>query len=202
MQLNRTLKRVLAKAQKGFTLIELAIVGLFLGILAVYAISQFTGGGADKAKAQSLYEAATKVTDNWSLIVMECGMSKSFGSTAAIAKANLSYVLGTSSTAPTGTTATCLAAAGARTLSGLASGGAGTEKVQGFTIEVADVGTAGHVGVTFKGVPANVFSNAYEKFGTGAAITATSTVAASATAPFAFTAESSGTRDITFVRPL
>lgn len=206
MQLNRTLKRVLAKAQKGFTLIELAIVGLFLGILAVYAISQFTGGGADKAKSAALYEAATKLTDNWSLITMECGISKSVGgttSTAATNKANLSYLLGTSSTLPTGTNATCIANSGARVMGSLSSGAAGSEKVQGFDVQIADVGSAssGVVGVTFKAVTPSVFAAAFEKYGPGG--TAAASVTAATTTPFAYgVADASGNRDITFVRPL
>ncbi|MFY7950254.1 MAG: hypothetical protein ACOVRP_13660 [Gemmatimonas sp.] len=206
MQLNRSLKRVLAKAQKGFTLIELAIVGLFLGILAIYAVSQFTGGGADKAKANSLYEAATKMTDNWSLIAMECGISKSVGGTTGSGKtnkANLSYLLGTSGTAPTGTNATCLSQSGARPLSGVSAGAAGSETVQGFAVSIADIGSAssGVVGISYAVVTPSVFQAAYDRFGPGG--TPAASLTASASTPFAWSAaDASGNRTITFVRPL
>ncbi len=206
MHLTRLLKRAVPKAQKGFTLIELAIVGLFLGILAIYAVSQFTGGGADKAKASSLHDAATKLTGNWALITMECGIGKSVGGTtgsAATNKANLSYLLGTSATAPTGTTTTCLAQSGAKPLSSVSTGGAGAEQVQGFTAEIADIGSAGSgvVGVTFKSVTPSVFQAAFDKFGAGG--TPAASVAAAVGIPFAYgTADASGHRDITFVRPL
>jgi Tfp pilus assembly protein PilE len=205
----RNLKAVRASAQKGFTLIELAVVGLFLGLLAVFAITQFSNASTDKAKANSLNEAVSKVADNWALLVMECGASKSIGGTTASAatnKANLSFLMGTASalpTAPTGITAACVAASGIRPLVGLSSGGAGAEKINGYTVEVADIGSAGsgYIGVTFKAVPKGVFDAALEKFGPGGA--AAASVAAATTTPFAYgTAAADGARDVTFVRPL
>jgi type II secretory pathway pseudopilin PulG len=211
---NRYLKNLRKAMKKGFTLIELAIVGLFLGLLAVFAISQFSGAATDNTRAVSLYEASTKLSDNWSILTQQCGVASDIdavpmtaGSTATTGNAakNVSLLLGNlavNDTAPN-TFKTCYDAAGIRPLTGLASGAAGSEKVSSYAVTAAATADKRFLAVTFTGVPASVFNAAALKYaGVTTAPAAATTVAIGSNVAFAFTAETAGLRNVTFVRPL
>lgn len=205
--IRRHLRTAKAAVQKGFTLIELAVVGLFLGLLAVFAISQFSGAATDNTKAVAMFEASQKLSDNWAMLAQSCGVSSNVtttvvgsGAAATTAGKNLSMLLGTAPASATYTS--CYNSSGIRPLAGLATGAAGAEKFEGATIELTSV-DARNMGVVFKGVPSNVFEAVFLKYsGSTTLPLATAAAAASASVRFGYTAESGGTRDVTFVRPL
>ena len=151
----RKLKLAKKAAQKGFTLIELAIVGLFLGLLAIFAITQFSGSATNTTKANGLYEASTKISDNWSLVAQSCGISTDITATdltggASAAADNLNMLLGSASASAT--YSACVASSGIRPLNGLATGGT-TPLVQGYAVSVTNPTLSGRqtVAVTFSG---------------------------------------------------
>lgn len=207
MSLNTKLKRVAARRSKGFTLIELAIIGLFLGLLAVFAISQFGSTATDNTKGSAMMEAAQKMSDNWAILAQTCGVSTQVGtalvgSGAATTTAgkNMSLLLGTAPVAAA--YADCYKQAGVRPLLGASSGAAGAETINGLSPELATDATGTYMYVRYKQVPANLFTALNSKYGSGAAVAATATVAEGGNVSFAYTAEASGTRTVTFVRPL
>lgn len=205
--IRRHLRAAKAAVQKGFTLIELAVVGLFLGLLAVFAISQFSGAATDNTKAVAIFEASQKISDNWAMLAQSCGVNSNVtttvvGSGAATTTAgkNLSLLLGTA--APSATYTACYNSSGIRPLAGLASGAAGAEKFETSAIELTSVDSR-NMGVVFKGVPANVFEALFLKYsGSTTLPLATASATPSSSVRFGYTAEASGARDVTFVRPL
>lgn len=161
--IRRPLQAVRRSAQKGFTLIELAIVGLFLGLLAIFAISQFSGSATATTRANSIFEATTKIADNWAMVSQACGISSDItiaslasatgatttSGTAATATANLDVLLGVT---PPGTYyQSCYNSAGIRPLNGVATGGAGGELIQKLpvTIGLLQVNGKNAVGITY-----------------------------------------------------
>lgn len=207
--LRRNLKLARQVAQKGFTLIELAVVGLFLGLLAVFAISQFSGAATDTTKASTMFEAAQKISDNWAILAQACAIptaittaNVSAGTATAAEDKNLSLLLGTAGPATAYTD--CYNVSGIRPLTGLSAGAQGAEKINDLTVKLAAVsGTTRHVAVTYKSVPANTFAAIYLKYsGSTTLPDAATTVAVASTTPLAYTAETGGVRDVTFVRPL
>lgn len=205
--IRRRLSAAKAAVQKGFTLIELAIVGLFLGLLAVFAISQFSGAATDNTRATAMFEATQKISDNWAMLAQSCGVSSNVtaievgtGAAPTVAGKNLSLLLGT---APPATAYTaCYNASGIRPLAGMTTGAAGAERFEGSALVLTSVDSR-NLGVTFQSVPANVFEAMFLKYAGSSTLPApTASVAASSTNRFAYTAETAGARSVTFVRPL
>lgn len=199
----RRLKDIRRSLNKGFTLIELAIVGLFLGLLAVFAISQFSGSATDNTRANSLVEASQKLADNWSLIAQQCGISTdvtavSLTGGASAADNNLSLLVGNAS--PSATYTSCINLSGVRAMSGLTTGAAGAEKVNDFVVDL-NTPSAGKFGVAYQAVPDQLALVLWTK------LTGQTTLPAAAdatTAPNAITlgAPTSGKRTVTLVRAL
>lgn len=213
--LSRRTHAAARKLQRGFTLIELAIVGLFLGLLAIFAISQFTAAATDTTRANGLIEASRKVADSWALISQSCGVSTDIsatnisdgsGATAVlIARENLSVLLGTR---PVRTThERCFATSGVRPLSGVSQGAAGAEAIQGHVVTVSNLTVSGRnaLAMTLAGVPDSVTLPLYNRLSSVAgAATATAVPATADTTDngVRFSAPVGGTRTVTLIRVL
>lgn len=197
---------------KGFTLIELAIVGLFLGLLAVFAITQFSGSATDSTRANGLYEATTKMADNWALVSQQCAIPSditqtavSAGTAATTQGKNISMLLGNVGAAAA--YQTCVTASGIRPLNGMSTGVQGSETIQGYTVTAANatLNNRNAVAITYTAVPENVILPLYNKYSSAAgAATATALPAAADTtdSEIRFTVATSGKRDLTIIRPL
>lgn len=210
---NRALKQSRKSVQKGFTLIELAIVGLFLGLLAVFAISQFSGSATDSTRANGLGESAQKIADNWALVSQACGVDSNVttlnmvtNAATGAAAGNLSMLLGNS--APNAAFTNCFNQSGVRPLNNLTQGAAGSEAIYGYTVTLGNTTVNGRNAMTvaFANVPENVFLALYNKLSSvSGAASATSVPAATTdtTDPaIRFSANASGRRTITLVRAL
>lgn len=220
--LKKTLSFVTRKAQQGFTLIELAIVGIFLGLLAVFAISMFASSATDTTKGKSIYEAVSKIGDNWGILAQSCGVSNDITSSLisndAVAtgtgRKNLSMLLGTAkptvATDPIVTSAyvACYNNSGVKPLNGVSTGAAGAEKISGYSISgVANVTVAGKpaVAITLSAVPENIVLAMYNSYSSVAGANSASALPAAADtsdAQVRFTTATAGARDLTIVRPL
>ena len=197
-------------AQKGFTLIELAIVGIFLGLLAVFAISQFGGSATNTTRANAVNEAATKIADNWSIIAQQCNTSTdvtaiSLTGGASPAANNLSMLVG--NTQPSATYQACYNQSGVRPLAGISTGAAGAEQVQGYTVSVSNgtVGASNAMLVQLAGVPDSVTLALYNKLSSVAGANSATTVPAAAdtTDPqIRFSTATAGLRTVTIVKVL
>ena len=178
----RALTQSRKAAQKGFTLIELAIVGLFLGLLAIFAISQFTGSATDQTRANSLVDASAKITDTWSLIAQNCGvttainvssgtgadlsLAKSGTATAATGVNNLKVLMGI--TAAHADWSTCLSNTGFKPMAGLGVTSGSTVAIQGYDVGIDAATSASKLALTFA-VPSTVGNLVVTKLGTAAA---------------------------------
>lgn len=211
MALRTTLLKSAARhPRKGFTLIELAIVGLFLGLLAVFAITQFTGAAADSVKANSLYEASLKLGTGWQALVLNCGVNPDItatpvgsGGAASTAGQNLSMLLGSASASAT--YAKCVSDSGIKPLSGLSTGAAGAESIQGFPVTLTGALVQGRPAmlVNFSNVPETVFMGLYNKHSATNGADTTSSVAATTSETndvmLRFTASAAGSRTVTVI---
>jgi Tfp pilus assembly protein PilE len=205
--LNRS-KRVTGMYQKGMTLIELAIVGIFLGLLALFGVSQFSGSATDTTKASGLYEAAGKIADSFTLASQTCGTSTDVTASALAttpsAAATLSVLLGTAQPATAQTA--CFSQSGVRPLAGLSKGAAGSETVYDFPIALSNPGAnLKAIGVSVSNVPEALALAMYNKYSSvnGAKSATTLPATADSTdAQLRFSVATSGTRTVTIVRPL
>lgn len=77
--MNIHLKRApLGKRQKGFTIAELAIVVLIIGIVGAIIASRFTGSGVSTARAQALSTAADSLAEMTRVIANRAGTTNVF----------------------------------------------------------------------------------------------------------------------------
>lgn len=112
--------------QVGFTLVELAIVGLFLGLLSVFAISQFNRGVTSRINSEVYLDVANKVGTAWAALYSACSISPDISSidlTTGMstdpllnAKNNLKVLFGLASISPQ--YSVCYSASGIRPLQG------------------------------------------------------------------------------------
>jgi type II secretory pathway pseudopilin PulG len=191
MNVTRRLARRTGRAlQKGFTLIELAIVGLFLGLLAVFAVTQFTGAATNETRANSIIEASQKITDNWSLVAQACGLASAMnaattmgadltlgnavnsGTAGATGTNNLRWLVGAGGTLHTSYQA-CVGSTGIRQMAGLAVLDGATLRMNGYAMDVA-AGTTGTVlALSFGNVPAAVSDLVVRRLGGSAVVSGT-----------------------------
>lgn len=194
------------RKSKGFTLIELAIVAVFLGLLAIFAVSQFSGSATDATRANAMKDAATKIGQSWSMATTACGISTSVGvsplAATASASNNLSVLLGTLPVNPT--YASCFSAAGVKPMSGLTQGVQGAETLFTFPVTLASpAGTSPRtLEVSFGNVPDSIALQMYNKNSSAANAASATTMPAAAdtTDPLMrFTAPTAGARTVTLL---
>lgn len=214
--IRQRLKALRRSAQRGFTLIELAIVGLFLGLLAIFAITQFSGSATDTTKANGLFEATTKIADNWSLIAQTCGISNDItaidlttGAASATAAANnLDVILGVTVPAP-GAMQTCFNSSGVRPLNGVSTGTAGVETVQGYAVTAGTLSANGRnalkitYGNATKYLPDTLILPLFNKYSSVTNASSTTTLPAAAdTSDKAIQFGASGARNLLLIKNL
>lgn len=210
-KLRQHLKAVRKAANKGFTLIELAIIGLFLGLLAVFAVSQFSSGASDTTRVTGMQEVAQKISDNWALLAQSCGVSQDVtalnlvtNTATSAAAGNLSLLLGNST--PHATFTNCFNQSGIRPMTNMARGSAGSETVYDYPVTLGSTTVGGRPAmlVNFAGVPENIALIAYNKFSSAAgAATATALPASDTTdTSLRLSTATAGKRTVTFVRIL
>jgi prepilin-type N-terminal cleavage/methylation domain-containing protein len=168
----RSLKKT---AQKGFTVIELIIVVILLGVLIVIVAGQFTQGTTDSSRAFALYESAKKLGSNWSLLNQSCGTSTQLigtgpsatGAVVATTSTALKVLFegGTSQVKPE--YAACYTQSNIKPLSAIGQRDAtGAWKVQGFAVEMAGGGN-GTLQVIYRNVPDAVIQPLVTRYGSG-----------------------------------
>ncbi len=216
MKLPKKYPQKLKSKQKGFTLIELAVVSLFLGQLAIFAITTFSTSAPDGTKAKTFYDVTFKIANQWGQIVQLCNISSDITAVAVgadsvattTARKNVALITGSSNAGVVAAYSACYKNSGAKPIRGAVTGSPGVERIIGYTISgVSLVSNSGRNYIAFgiATVPENIVLALYNKYSsTSGANTATVVPAtANTTDPlFRFSVASSGTRTITFVQPI
>lgn len=162
------------KNSRGFTLIELVIVVVVVGFLALIMTKQFGQNVNRGASAQALYNAARKLGDNWMAITTSAGVPTTVASTslAGTGYTALDILIGGK---------TYMASAqqyhweksGIRAMADLAKGASGSYTVGGYSVSLSGGGTS-PMSIVYSTVPDEIVLQIVRKYGSGVATLATS----------------------------
>lgn len=196
--------------QRGYTLVELAIIGMFVGLLAVFSVDQMSARVGDAQKANAIHLNSKRLADGWSALWQFCGLSAdslasvSVGNGASTAAANnISLLAGL---VPANASYTrCFTASGLRPMSTVMTGPAGSTKFMGFATTWSYTTVFGrHAAViSYANVPDDVFLPLYRKHSKVATAASTYSMAAATTDTtdpgFRFSAATAGRRTVSII---
>lgn len=193
--------RIYASAQKGFTLIELMIVGIIISILISILASQFLGS-SDAAKASAMVKVADGSFRQLQALNVTCGTPTTIaGNPLPAAGYQLSdvFFMGLPAVAaPYSTNSNCYAKASIKPLIdlGQATSTASSYTVQGFPVSYTDV-NARVIKVSFANVPDSVVLELASRYNS----TITALAASDTTSNvIQYTASSGGLRTLSILR--
>ena len=69
----------MSRLQRGFTLIEMAIVGIFLGLLALFVINSFSQKATASTTAKALHHGIERLLTSHDIFTQACGHLLNFG---------------------------------------------------------------------------------------------------------------------------
>lgn len=202
--------RRLARRQRGYTLLELAIIGMFMGLLAVFSVDQISSRVGDTQKANAVWLNSKRLADGWSALWQFCGLSAdsmaqvSVGNGASDAGANNISLLAGLVPANAGYTR-CVATAGLRPMSTVMTGPAGSTKFMGYPTTWAYANVFGRhaVMVSYANVPEDVFLPLYRKHSKVAGAESTYSMVYTATdntdPSFRYSAATTGRRTVSLI---
>lgn len=150
---------------RGFTLIELVIVVVILGILALVISKQFGGGVSNGAKANSLYAASDKIISNWNLFVLAAGATSNVAGSVLPAGGfdALDTLIGGPPSIATQYQKTWIST-GLTPLTDLVQGSVGAYKMMGYPVVLSGGGSS-PLDVSFQNVPDEVVQTLVQKYG-------------------------------------
>lgn len=198
------------RAQGGYSLVELAIIGMFLGLLSVFSIDQVSTQATQKYEAAALWETKKKVTEGWNMVWQVCGLSPASVSTVSVGNGaasaavnNLALVAGL--VQPTATYQRCFQATGIRPLAPAILGTPAAPAGMKYPLSwaYATVNGSKAMLISFAGVPDEVVLSVYQRYSNVAGAAATVSLASTATdttdSAVRFTASAAGKRTLTLV---
>lgn len=198
MIFTKTLKQKKCQLQRGFTLIEMAVVLVILGILISIAAPGVLGS-KDGATALQIPDAASKIATNLSLISQNCGLPTSVtGNALPDTGKSLSDVLFGGGANVAATYTNCFTQSKVLPLAeiGLPTATAGVYSVGGYNVSLAGGGTS-PLSITFAAVPDAIVLRIAQQYNpTLAALAASDT-----TSPVVqYGTATAGARDVTILK--
>jgi len=160
---------------RGFTLIELIIVVVVLGIVAAVLIRAMTGS-TDGAKAQAISEVTEKAVSSWQLLNQVCGTNSAYsGNPLPATGKTVSDVIFGGSANVADAYKVCYASSTVKALTeaGQPGSASGKYNVQGFEVSFTDGGTSPSK-VSFASVPDPIVLAVARKYTPGLATLAAS----------------------------
>jgi prepilin-type N-terminal cleavage/methylation domain-containing protein len=211
-------KTLLSAKQQGFTFIEMVIVVIMIGIMAIIMIMFIGGGMSAAARSEAMFDTAGKFASSWAMLCKEAGTKNSLGATAAPGTGNTSILIASGSSASNilrfGRTEVAASFQSAYDRSGIVpmpdimTGDKtwGGQQMFGYTVYVIGNGSNGAVGnmigpfvLYFKAVPDDVVLQLVQKYGSGAAALAAGGDASNAVIEYGV-ADASGRRDVSIIK--
>jgi len=203
---------VLAR-QKGYTLLELAIIAMFLGLLSVFSIQQLSTTVTYAYQATALRETTRKLAEGWNVLRQVCGVSSTAVTTTSLGNGtgtaavnNLALIAGLTSAAAG--YAGCYNSTGLRPLYPAVGGTAVAPKVLDFDVSWTHTVVNGNRALilSYAGVPDEVVLSAFQRYSHVAGASGTAVLAAATTnttdAAVRFTASVAGKRTLSLIHPL
>lgn len=205
-----TLKSARRKAQGGYSLVELAIIGMFLGLFSVFSIDQVSTQAAQKYEAAALWETKRKLTEGWNMVWQLCGLTPASVSTVSVGNGsgsaavnNLALVAGL---APANASyQRCVQATGLRALAPAVLGTAAAPVGLKYPVTWAygTVNSSKAMLISFAGVPDDVVLTVYQRYSNVSTAAAASSLLSTATdttdSAVRFSAATSGKRTLTLI---
>lgn len=195
------MKPVLSSAkrcvQRGFTLIELAVVVAILGVLIVM-LAPSVLGSKSSATANLLTKSAQSIADNWILVAQSCGTTTDAAASPVIlsGKSMGDVIFGGSANVDTNYTS-CYSQARVLAMSDVGQPKSGGWTVSNFTVTFSGGGTA-PLQTTYANVPDDIVLIMAQKYTPSlAALVATGD---STSSVIRYGAPTNGARDVTVLR--
>lgn len=185
--------------QGGFTLLELVVVVLIIGILALVVGPKFGGNVTSSAKGVALYEAANKLTQNWSVLATNAGTSTIIASSPLLAASKTAedVLIGGSANVATAYQS-AWTTSGLIPLTDLAQGASGAYKIAGYPFTLTGGGNGNTLNVTYTGVPDEIVQQVVAKYGSQV----TTLAASDTTHPTVrYGTVTAGARSLTILKP-
>lgn len=191
-----------SKLQKGFTLIEMIIVVVILGVLGAIVSRAIGSGASSGATAAALYESSNKLASNWSILTTQAGQSSTVSSNPLVdtvgGKTVEDVLIGGDSNMAAAYTK-YWKQAGIVPLTDIAQRDAGGfYTINSYKLTLGGGGTT-PISITFDAVPNEIVALVVQKHGSGVANLATDDLTNSVVR---YSADTGGKRNLTILKPV
>lgn len=187
--------------QKGFTLIEMIIVVVILGVLAIIVSRAIGNGAGSGASAAALYESSNKLASNWTLLTTQAGQSTTVASNPMVlsGKSVEDVLIGGDTNMDTAYVK-YWKQAGIVPLTDIAQKDSnGYYTINSYRVALTGGGSS-PISITYTGVPEEIVALVVQKHGSGVATL--DAAGDSTNAVVRYSVATGGKRDLTILKPV
>lgn len=202
-----------ARLQRGYTLVEMGIIGMFLGLMSVFMIQQISSRVGDTQRAESVYVSSRKLSEWWSMVWQFCGLPPDSLSYTSVGNGALTAAINNMSLATGKVTvaagyASCYKNTGLRPMPAVFVGATGAQAFMGMPVTWSYVFVNGRhaVMVSYANMSEDVFLPMYRKYSKVTGANSTYSMANSATdttdVTIRYGARNSSGRTVSVIQPM